>query len=63
MLEKYKLIKNLLTKEEVNLLRSYTKIRHRTNSDSFDFNQSNTFDTMFYGDPVMEALLLQKQKI
>jgi len=63
MLEKYKLIKNLLTKEEVNLLRSYTKIRHRTNSDSFDFNQSNTFDTMFYGDPVMEALMLQKQKI
>ena len=63
MVEKYKVVKNILTKEELNLLKSYSRIKHKTNFNSFDFYQSDTCDTMFYGDPVMEALLLQKQKI
>jgi hypothetical protein len=63
MVEKYIVVKNILTKEELDLLKSYSRIKHKINFDSFDFNQSGNFDTMFYGDPVMEALMLQKQKI
>ena len=63
MVEKYIVVKNILTKEELDLLKSYSRIKHKINFDSFDFNQSDNFDTMFYGDPVMEALMLQKQKI
>jgi len=57
---KYKLIKNFLTKEEVRLLTGYCQIKHRLNNNSFDFQQSNNGDTYFYGDPLMESLMLHK---
>ena len=63
MVEKYIVVKNILTKEELDLLKSYSRIKHKINFDSFDFYGSDNFDTMFYGDPVMEALMLQKQEI
>ena len=60
---KFKLIKNFLSKDEINLLNNYCEIKHRTNTTNFDFNQNNNGDTMFYGDYLMEALLLSKQKV
>jgi hypothetical protein len=59
----YKLIKGFLNKEEVNLLQKYTELYHRFNTSSFDNSgQSETFDTCVYTDPIMDCLLLSKQK-
>jgi hypothetical protein len=61
--QKYKLVKNLLTKEELELLINYTKIMHRFNTSSFDREgQSNNADTCMYRDEVMESLLLSIQE-
>ena len=61
---KFKLVKNFLSKDEISLLGHYCEIKHITNIDSFDFNQSNVCDTHFYGDPVMDSLMLKyKNKI
>ena len=57
---KYKIIKNILTEEEIKLLEKYVFIKHRINVTTFDFQQSNNKDTSFYGDPIMESLLLTK---
>ncbi|MAL46751.1 hypothetical protein [Hyphomonas sp.] len=59
----YKLIKNFLTKEERELLTHYTRLKHRTNFDSFDMAQSDQGDTMFYGDPVTDSLLITKKDL
>lgn len=61
---KYKIVKNFLTKEEINFLSLYFEIKHRANSENFDFtSQNNVGDSMFYGDPVTDCFLLQKQKL
>jgi len=59
---KFKKVKNFLTKSETNILKDYTIMKHRTNITSFD-SSSNVLDTKFYGDPVMESVLLNKQKL
>jgi hypothetical protein len=58
---KYKLIKNFLTQEEVKLLTDYCRIKHRLNFNSFDDHNNNN-DTYFYGDPLMESLMVNKLK-
>jgi hypothetical protein len=60
---KYKVIKNFLTKDERLLLLDYTRIRHRINIESFDFVQNNNGDTSFYGDPLMESLMINKRDL
>jgi len=60
---KYKVIKNFLTQEEIKLLTDYCRIKHRLNFDNFDFIQSGTGDTYFYGDPLMESLMVNKLEI
>ena len=57
---KYKIIKNFLNVEEINLLVHYCRIKHRVNKTSFDDFQSNNEDTYFFGDPIMESLLINK---
>jgi|TARA_A100000172_G_scaffold80678_1_gene70930 hypothetical protein len=57
---KYKIVKNFLTKDEVKLFTHYCEIKHRTNTDSFD--RGKNADTQYYGDAIMESLLLSKQK-
>lgn len=57
---KYKIIKNFLTIEEIKLLTDYCRIKHRLNNNSFDFVQNNNGDTYFYGDPLMESLMVNK---
>ena len=60
---KYKLIKNFLTKEEIKLLNDYCRIKHRVNVDSFDTRQNNNGDSFFYGDPLMESLMVNKLQL
>ena len=60
---KYKLIKNFLTQEEIKLLTDYCKIKHILNFDSFDCHQNDNGDTYFYGDPLMESLMVNKLEI
>ena len=59
---KYKIIKNFLSKEEVDLLSTYCEIKHKTNID-FDLEINDHSRNSFYGDPIMEALLLRKKKL
>jgi hypothetical protein len=60
---KYKIIKNFLSINEINLLSHYCEMKHRTNLNYFDFNQSNLGDTYFYGDPTMESLMMSKKDL
>ena len=60
---KFKKINNFLTKEEMNLLQNYCEIVHRINETNFDHNQNNNGDTCFYGDPIMESLMLSKKSL
>ena len=60
---KYKIIKNFLSKDEIELLSIYCEIKHRTNVNNFDLEQSNVGDTHFYGDPIMDSLMLRKKKL
>jgi len=57
---KYKVINDFLTHEEYKLLVNYCICKHTHNFDSFDFNQNNNGDTFFYGDPLMESLMISK---
>ena len=59
----YKIIKNFLTKEEIDLLTHYTRMKHRVNMTEFDLGQNDQGDTMFYGDPATDSLMLNKTKI
>jgi len=59
----YKLVKNFLCKEEMELLTHYTRLKHRSNFNSFDCNQNDQGDTMFYGDPVTDSLLITKKDL
>jgi hypothetical protein len=60
---KFKIIKNFLIKEEIKLLLNYCRIKHRINSKSFDDLQSDNFDTYYYGDPLMESLMVNKLEL
>ena len=59
---KYKIIKNFLSNDEINLLKEFCKIRHRLNID-FKDPKVETLDTGFYADPIMESLLVNKTKL
>tara|TARA_Y100000114_G_C11757212_1_gene327551 strand:- start:314 stop:862 length:549 start_codon:yes stop_codon:yes gene_type:complete len=60
---KYKKIENFLSKEEIMVLRNYCRIKHTLNLDSFDTKQNNNGDTYFYGDPLMDSLMLAKHNL
>ena len=57
---KYKKINNFLNETEIQLLKNYTIILHRLGVGKFDDIQSDDFS--FYGDPLMESLLLNKRE-
>jgi hypothetical protein len=56
-------IKNILSKDELNLIWGYMKIFHASNRDYFDFHQTALGETHRYGDPLIESLLLSKKDI
>jgi hypothetical protein len=59
----YKVIKNILNEDELNLLTNYTELYHRFNTKDFDIGgQNNNMDTCVYNDTTFESLLLSKQK-
>ena len=57
---KYKIVKNFLSPEQINLFQNYCIIRHRFNMTNFDSLQNNNNDTYFYADPLIESLLITK---
>jgi|TARA_E500000318_G_C3552830_1_gene209719 hypothetical protein len=62
---KYKKVKNFLSRDELNLLTTYCKLRHKTNFNTFQFNHfgSKNCDTSFYGDCMMESTMLNKLQL
>jgi hypothetical protein len=60
---KYKIVKNFLQKNEIDLLNNYCFIQHKNNRTNFDFIQNNNGDTCFYKDPLMESLMINKLDI
>jgi hypothetical protein len=60
---KYKIIKNFLSKDEIDLLSLYCEIKHRTNLVNFDVKDSGVGATYFYGDAVMESLMLKNKNL
>jgi hypothetical protein len=60
---RYKVIKNILSQDERELLKHYFRLRHRSNKHFFDDLIINKTSPNFYADPLTEALLLSKQKI
>ena len=61
---KYKIIKNFLTREESNLLKDYTILKTRHYEDAHPrTDRPGVIDISFYGDPIMESLMLQKRFI
>jgi len=57
---KYKIIKNFLTKEETEICKTYSLLKHKNNKVSFDLLQNNNGDTYFYADALSETLLIKK---
>jgi len=59
-MDRFKIIKNFLSKEEVSLFKIWSDIMHRKNLDNFDQdrNQPNK-DTRFYGTAATDALLIK----
>lgn len=61
---KYKLVKNFLSKSEIELAKKYYIMKHRTNTSEFDDRQmsSSTSDSAWYADHLSESFLLTKLK-
>ena len=59
---KYKLIKNFLSKEELEIGSYYFNLKHKKNDLEFDFNQSNNGDSFFYADNFTETIMMRKLK-
>ncbi len=57
---KYKIVKNFLTKEETEICKTYSLLKHKNNKDSFDLHQNNNGDTFLYTDALSETLLIKK---
>lgn len=59
----YKKIKNVLSKDELNIFKNYCILRHKTNKTQFDNKQNNNGDSCFYNDPLMTSLLEVKRNL
>ena len=57
---KYKLVKNFLTKKELEIGSYYLHLKHKRNETEFDFDQSNNADPSFYGDCFIDTLMMKK---
>lgn len=56
---KYKKIKNFFSEDEVKLLKTYCDIKSRISIENFD--QGKDWGQGFYGDQIMESMLLNKK--
>jgi len=56
---KYKLVKNFLTAEELELLKTYTIVFHKNNLSQFD-GMTKLWETSEYGSPLIDSLMMCK---
>ena len=58
---KFKIVRNLLSKEQIDLITRYVLLKHKWNYDEtmFDTKQNNNGDTYFYADPMTESLMME----
>lgn len=56
-------IKNFINEETLNLFYNYCFFKHRTHMNYFNNEPSSQGESFFYGDPIFDCLLLQKQNI
>jgi len=61
MVEKYKLIKDFLTKDETDIFRRYCLMKHRVDDGNMQEDDQAPLATSNYGDPAMESLMLNKK--
>jgi len=60
---KYKKVKGFLDKNLLPLFSEYCKTKHKNNfGPTSTFCNQTDFESFFYADPLMESLLLDKQK-
>jgi len=59
---KYKLIKNFLTPEELELGKSFYHLEHKKNTTCFDTEQNNNGNFWMYGDSFTETFMMKKLK-
>ena len=57
---KYKVVKNFLTEEEIEICKTYSLLKHKNNNSNFDVIQNNNGDTFLYTDALSETMLLRK---
>lgn len=62
-MKKFKIIKNFLNKNEINLCRNYFIMKHMNNENKFDFEQTKSGETGIYADPLTESFLIEKMPI
>ena len=64
MIEKFIHVKNFISKDEVDLLKIWSEIMHRKNTNSFDDGDITTNrDTYFYGTPITDSLLVKSNSL
>tara|TARA_R110000822_G_C15326581_1_gene494236 strand:- start:615 stop:1163 length:549 start_codon:yes stop_codon:yes gene_type:complete len=59
----YIYIKDFLTKDEINLFSSYTKLKHLNNLNFNNFESNRYYETVFPNDPLMSSLLILKKPL
>jgi hypothetical protein len=59
---KFKLIKQFLSQDEIEIGKHYLLYRHKQNTNDFDDKQNNNMDSRFYGDIFTETMLVKKVK-
>lgn len=61
MIEKYKIIQNFLSQDEISLFKIWSEIMHRKNTKFFNDGMiAPNHDTYFYGEAATDALLIKK---
>ena len=57
---KFKVVKNFLDKQELEIANTYGLLKHKNNIQFFDTHQNNNGDSSFYTDTLSETFLLKK---
>ena len=57
---KFKVVKNFLDKQELEIANTYGLLKHKNNIQFFDTHQNNNGDSSFYNDTLSETFLLKK---
>lgn len=59
---KYIKVNNFIENSSIEILKNYADIKHRLNFASYEnYDKQNNFESSFYGDPLMDSILLSKK--